>query len=192
MTIKTGHIVSIAFAFTFAAGFATVLGGCVIFSKRFVHLANPASLAIALAISVGVMFFISFVEIFGESVQLFTEGIQKKYPTLSHKTAHGHGWLLATTCFVGVIIVIYIVDAIVHKISPDVHVGEESLENLAVKEQLNIMEGHMMLAETKGAEYKIAEATKEIAVESTNNEQLENEGEVVYVYHSFMLLGVKI
>lgn len=168
MTIKTGHSVSVAFALTFAAGFATVLGGCVIFSKRLVHLANPASLAIALSISAGVMLFISFVEIFGESVQLFTEGIQKKYPTLSHKTAHGHGWLLATTCFAGGITVIYIIDAIVHKISPDVHAGEESLENLAVEEQLNIMEGHVMPAETKAAEYKMAEVTKETTAEKNN------------------------
>ncbi|TYZ64688.1 hypothetical protein PybrP1_011040 [[Pythium] brassicae (nom. inval.)] len=54
MAIQTGHRVGVAFALTFAAGFATVVGNCIAFNKRLMHLANPASLAIALALSAGI------------------------------------------------------------------------------------------------------------------------------------------
>ncbi|DBA04662.1 TPA: hypothetical protein N0F65_012245 [Lagenidium giganteum] len=101
----------------------------VIFSKRLVYLANPISLAVALSMSSGVMMFISLVEIFGESVHLFTEGV--KTEGMSDETADGHGWLLATACFGAGIALIYFIDFIVHKISPEVEATEiENLENL--------------------------------------------------------------
>ncbi|KAG6612652.1 Zinc (Zn2)-Iron (Fe2) Permease (ZIP) Family [Phytophthora cinnamomi] len=124
--VQTGHAVGVAFALNVAAGFATVLGGMVVFNKHLVHLANPLSLAIALSISAGVMLFISLVEIFGESVHLLTEGL--KTEDMSEETATGHGWLGATACFAAGIVLIYLIDVIVHKISPEHEMTE--IDNL--------------------------------------------------------------
>jgi ZIP family zinc transporter len=127
--VQTGHEVGVAFALNIAAGFATVLGGMVIFNKHLVHLANPLSLAVALSISAGVMMFISLVEIFGESVHLLSEGL--KSDDMTEETATGHGWLAATACFAAGIGLIYLIDVIVHKISPEHEITEiDNLEDV--------------------------------------------------------------
>lgn len=127
--VQTGHEVVVAFSLNIAAGFATVLGGLVIFHKRLVHLANPLSLAIALSVSAGVMMFISLVEIFTESVHAFKLGI--KTENLSDETAAGHGWLAATACSILGISLIYVIDAIVSRISPAHEATElDNLEHL--------------------------------------------------------------
>lgn len=134
--VNTGSDVGTAFALNIAAGFATVLGGCVVFNKHLVHLANPLSLAIALSLSAGVMIFISLVEIFNESVHLLTEGI--KTEDMTEETALGHGWLGATACFGFGIMLIYLIDILVHKISPDHDATEvENLENLRESYDIN-------------------------------------------------------
>lgn len=115
--VQTGHDVAVAFALNIVAGFATVLGGMVIFSKHLVYLANQISLAIALSISAGVMLFISLVEIFNESVKLLKEGI--KTEAMAEDTATGHGWVIATACFGVGIILIYLIDVLMRKISPE-------------------------------------------------------------------------
>lgn len=126
--VQTGNEVAVAFALNFAAGFATVLGGMVVFNKRLVHLANPASLAIALSISSGVMLFISFVEIFGESVHLLTSGMPDG---MDVDTANGNGWLAATACFLTGILLIYVIDFFIHKFAPETDATEiEHLEHL--------------------------------------------------------------
>ncbi|KAF1788066.1 hypothetical protein GQ600_8255 [Phytophthora cactorum] len=124
--IQTGHAVAVAFALNIATGAATILGGMVIFSKRLVYLANPLSLAVALSISSGVMMFISLVEIFGESVNLLTEGLHTE--DMTEETATGHGWLAATACFAVGIALIYAIDVVVHKLSPEHEMTE--IENL--------------------------------------------------------------
>eukprot|EP00644_Phytophthora_capsici_P000932 jgi/Phyca11/19014/fgenesh1_pg.PHYCAscaffold_43_\ len=101
----------------------------VVFHKSLVHLANPLSLAVALSISAGVMLFISLVEIYGESVHLLTEGL--KTDDMSEETATGHGWLGATACFAAGILLIYGIDIIVHKISPEHEMTEiDNLEGI--------------------------------------------------------------
>ncbi|KAG7377483.1 Zinc transporter [Phytophthora pseudosyringae] len=137
--VQTGHAVAVAFALNIAAGAATILGGMVVFSKRLVYLANPVSLAVALSISSGVMLFISLVEIFGESVHLLTEGLRTE--DMSEETATGHGWLSATACFALGIILIYVIDSIVHKISPEHEMTE--IENLQdVRESMQQFESN--------------------------------------------------
>ncbi|RLN20323.1 hypothetical protein BBO99_00001496 [Phytophthora kernoviae] len=127
--VQSGHVVGVAFALNIAAGFATVLGGMIIFNKNLVHLANPLSLAVALSISAGVMIFISLVEIFGESVHLLTEGFTSD--DVSEETAQGHGWLSATACFAAGIALIYAIDAVVHKIAPEHDLTEiDNLEGI--------------------------------------------------------------
>ncbi|TDH67968.1 hypothetical protein CCR75_005412 [Bremia lactucae] len=137
--VKIGHEVSIAFALNIAAGAATILGGMVVFSKRLVYLANPQSLAIALSLSSGVMIFISLVQILNESVTLLTEGIRTK--DMAEKTANGHGWLGATGCFAIGIALIYLIDWVVHKISPEHEMTE--IENLHdLRESMCEFESH--------------------------------------------------
>ncbi|KAF1316969.1 Zinc-iron permease, partial [Globisporangium splendens] len=140
---QTRYEVGVAFMLTFAAGFATVLGGTVIFNKRLVHLANPASLSIALSISAGVMLFISLVEIFGEAVQLLAEGIRSE--DMSDETASGHGWLIATACFGIGIALIYLIDLVVHGFAPDTAITEwGTLEN--IRESFDHNEARMIEA----------------------------------------------
>ncbi|RMX67486.1 hypothetical protein DD238_001289 [Peronospora effusa] len=135
--VQTGHDVSVAFALNIAAGAATILGGMVVLNKRLVYLASPVSLAVALSVSSGVMMFISLVEIFGHAVQLLTKGIQTE--DITKETATGHGWLAATGCFGIGILLIYVIDMIVHKISPEHEMTE--LENLeSIRESMQYFE----------------------------------------------------
>ncbi|KAG2790732.1 hypothetical protein JG687_00017933 [Phytophthora cactorum] len=143
--IQTGHAVAVAFALNIATGAATILGGMVIFSKRLVYLANPLSLAVALSISSGVMMFISLVEIFGESVNLLTEGLHTE--DMTEETATGHGWLAATACFAVGIALIYAIDVVVHKLSPEHEMTE--IENLGdIRESMEQCESEKMNVKT--------------------------------------------
>ncbi|ETP02171.1 hypothetical protein F441_20728, partial [Phytophthora nicotianae CJ01A1] len=143
--IQTGHAVAVAFALNIAAGAATILGGMVIFSKRLVYLANPLSLAVALSVSSGVMMFISLVEIFSESVNLLKEGLYTE--DMTEETATGHGWLAATACFAVGIALIYIIDVVVHKLSPEHEITE--IENLGdVRESMDQFESEKKSAKT--------------------------------------------
>ncbi|CAI5743397.1 unnamed protein product [Peronospora destructor] len=135
--VQTGHDVNVAFALNIAAGAATILGGMVVLNKRLVYLASPVSLAVGLSVSSGVMMFISLVEIFGHAVQLLTQGIQTE--DITKETATGHGWLATTCCFGLGIILIYAIDMIVHKISPEHEMTE--LENLeSIRESMHYFE----------------------------------------------------
>ncbi|CAH0478371.1 unnamed protein product [Peronospora belbahrii] len=139
--IQTGHDVGIAFALNIAAGAATVLGGMVIFSKRLVYLANPVSLAVALSVSSGVMMFISLAELFGKAVHSLTQGIRTE--DMSDEKATGHGWLAAICCFAFGIGLLYVIDMVVHKISPEHEMTE--IENLkGVRESMQQFESYKM------------------------------------------------
>ncbi|KAF4033501.1 ZIP Zinc transporter [Phytophthora infestans] len=141
--VQTGHAVAVAFALNIAAGAATILGGMVIFSKRLVYLANSLSLAVALSISSGVMMFISLVEIFGESVNLLTEGLHTE--DMTEETATGHAWLVATGCFAVGIALIYAIDVAVHKLSPEHEITE--IENLGeVRESMDQFESEKKMS----------------------------------------------
>ncbi|RHY65235.1 hypothetical protein DYB34_009538 [Aphanomyces astaci] len=120
--VATGHHVAMAFALNIAAGLATCIGGSVVFSKSLVHLASPKSLSVALSLSAGVMLFISLVEIYGKSVEGFTVSLGKDNANGKHEcdqTCQGNSWLAGTACFVTGFCIIYVMDWIVHKISPD-------------------------------------------------------------------------
>ena len=80
--------VGLALALTFAAGAATAVGACVVFVPRLVKLASRRTLAAALALSAGVMTYVSFVEIMSLSLQKFqttgySEQLAYAYATLS-------------------------------------------------------------------------------------------------------------
>lgn len=131
MGLRTGNDVAIAFLLTIAAGFATCIGGLVIYSKRLVYLANPVSLAMALSTSCGVMLFISLVEIFNESVENFEDAFLNDSKAEKLNSAEkGHALLFTTLLFITGAALIYILDHIVHKIVPDHELKVEDLKDI--------------------------------------------------------------
>ncbi|UJR19618.1 hypothetical protein I4U23_022752 [Adineta vaga] len=115
-----------AFALTTAAGLATCIGGLVPFHRKLISLANPSRIGIALALSAGVMIFISLAEIFGKSVEGFEKGFSNDTGTACDQTidrekynCKGKSKSLATLCFLFGASLIFLLDFIVHKISPD-------------------------------------------------------------------------
>ena len=127
---------AVAIGLSTMAGLSTCIGGLIIFNKRLVRLANPTFLGTALGMSAGVMIFISLVQIFHESIEKFQNGLatsatinltngtlEQETDTGSFHWRKGHGWLLASLCFIGGTVIIYVMDFIVHKIS--LHAGHE-------------------------------------------------------------------
>lgn len=79
------------------AGLCTTIGGaCVFFVSNFQRL----PLAVCMAVSSGVMVYVSFVEIFTESVQSLNTGLNQRWSTLEEdKLTKGYASLFATVCF---------------------------------------------------------------------------------------------
>ncbi|OQR93975.1 Zinc (Zn2)-Iron (Fe2) Permease (ZIP) Family [Achlya hypogyna] len=136
--------VGIAFALTFAAAFATCIGGLVIFSASMVKMANPKNLSIALALAGGVMVFISLVEIFNESVEQFKAGNADDNGTCD-TTCEGNAWVFTNIAFAIGAVIIFLLDAIVHRLSPDLK-DEVDAADLARLERAVAAEGHMALS----------------------------------------------
>ena len=65
--------VLVGFLLVIGAGFSTLIGAGVVFFKSFVQIQNEYILSNALAISTGVMLYVSFVEIFVKSTDVFQE-----------------------------------------------------------------------------------------------------------------------
>ena len=78
--IETGPEVGFAFGLSFAAGLATCLGGSILFFRCLLSVTKPASLGVSLAVSAGVMVFISLSEVFNLSVQYFQDGFSVSTP----------------------------------------------------------------------------------------------------------------
>ena len=60
-----------ALGLVFLSGGATAIGAAVVYIPSLVNLANAKTLAISLGLSAGVMLFVSFIEIFGQSQHSF-------------------------------------------------------------------------------------------------------------------------
>ncbi|KDO33280.1 hypothetical protein SPRG_02090 [Saprolegnia parasitica CBS 223.65] len=134
--------VGIAFALTWAAAFATCLGGLVIFSASMVKMASAKNLSIALALAGGVMVFISLVEIFNESVEQFKAGNADEAGECD-PTCEGNAWVYTNICFAIGAGIIYLLDAIVHRLSPDLK-DEVDVADLSRLEQ--VVDGHVPLS----------------------------------------------
>ena len=145
--VQTGSTVGLAFALSIGAGLATCIGGFVIFFKRLVHLACPKTLSVSLSLSAGVMIFISLVEIFGKSVISYEKGFgiplkkdpfgcgdlgfifvnatsNNTYPHCANNCDNmcvGHSWLAATGTFILGVVITFILDFIVGRLSPEAH-----------------------------------------------------------------------
>ena len=67
--------VGLAFVAVIAAGLSTSVGAAIVFFPKLVKLASQRVLASSLAISAGVMTYVSFVEIFQKAIGGFEEGL---------------------------------------------------------------------------------------------------------------------
>ncbi|RLN60163.1 hypothetical protein BBJ28_00012164 [Nothophytophthora sp. Chile5] len=118
-----GLYIATAFQLNAAAALATVLGGLVICSSRTLRLATPMALATTLSVSGGVTIFLSLVLLFGFSVMEFVSSFQTELD--DYDTVIGRSWLASTVCLGIGIVIVYIVDFIVNKLTPGV--GSDSV-----------------------------------------------------------------
>ncbi|KAL4172519.1 hypothetical protein KRP22_007683 [Phytophthora ramorum] len=103
------------------AALATVLGGCVIFSNKLLHLASPMFMAVLLSVSGGITIFQALVVLFANSFKEFTDAFalnDSASGSTDEDNDQGNAWLAATGCFGGGILVSYLVDFIVQKLTP--------------------------------------------------------------------------
>ena len=96
--------VGLGFLLVTGAGMSTALGAACVFSERLVQLASKRVLAAALALSAGVMLYVSFVEIFVKAQGAFTDAGQ----------GESDAYLSATLCFFAGCVLMVILDRIVH------------------------------------------------------------------------------
>ncbi|RLN21607.1 hypothetical protein BBJ28_00020147 [Nothophytophthora sp. Chile5] len=113
-----GLYIATAFKLNAAAALATVLGGLVICSNRTLRMATPMALATTLSVSGGVTIFLSLVLLFGFSVMEFVSSFQTEFD--DYDTVIGQSWLASTVCLGVGIVIVYIVDFIVDKLTPSV------------------------------------------------------------------------
>ncbi|RLN37349.1 hypothetical protein BBJ28_00020520 [Nothophytophthora sp. Chile5] len=101
------------------AALATVLGGMVVFSSKLLRAASPFALALALGTSGGVTLFIALVPLFSNSVKEFGDAFTSDDGgSSSSDDVSGDAWLATTAAFGGGILVSYLIDFIVHKLTP--------------------------------------------------------------------------
>jgi ZIP family zinc transporter len=108
--------IALAFVVVIIAGASTAIGAAVVFFPKMVKLASRRVLASALAISAGVMTYVSFVEIFVKSVDAFNEELETSYPDDEDKRV-GMANLYATLSFFAGVALNAIIDFTVRKLS---------------------------------------------------------------------------
>ncbi|CAH0516673.1 unnamed protein product [Peronospora belbahrii] len=103
------------------AATATIVGGCVIFSNKLLQLTSPTFMALLLSLSGGIILFQVLVVLFAHSFKKFYDaftdddsGSNSSKDDVSQDSA----WLAATARFVGGILMSYLVDIIVQKLTP--------------------------------------------------------------------------
>ncbi|KAI9004134.1 Zinc/iron permease [Gaertneriomyces semiglobifer] len=105
MSDSVGNV-GLAFGICIGAGLATAVGSCLPFV---VNKANPVYLSVSLAVSAGVMIYVSFMEIFTKSLDAFSEALADR-PRLAYP--------MATVCLFGGMGLCAILDLIVHRLNP--------------------------------------------------------------------------
>ena len=96
--------VGLGFLLVTGAGMSTALGAACVFSERLVQLASKRVLAAALALSAGVMLYVSFVEILVKAQGAFADAGQ----------GESDAYLSATLCFFAGCVLMMILDKVVH------------------------------------------------------------------------------
>lgn len=112
-------VVSTTLGINAAAGICTVLGGMVIFSNKMLQLANPQAMAILLSISAGITLFQCFVILWAQAIQEFTTAFTSDNSADDETDEiDGDAWVSATGCMVGGILFGYLIDWVVHRLTP--------------------------------------------------------------------------
>ncbi|RLN36875.1 hypothetical protein BBJ28_00003540 [Nothophytophthora sp. Chile5] len=147
------------------AALATVLGGMVIFSNKLLQLANPMTMAVLLSISGGVTIFQALVVLFGSSFKEFTDAFALENNE-SDDDEVGNAWLAATGSFGTGIVISYIVDFIVKKLTPGQNpngTARMQAERLSFEEGTMEIKPPVELVQNHGSDVfiKMDEAAKE-------------------------------
>mmetsp|Transcript_23405 Transcript_23405/g.28869 ORF Transcript_23405/g.28869 Transcript_23405/m.28869 type:complete len:416 (-) Transcript_23405:560-1807(-) len=106
--------VALAFGLVAASGLSTTFGAAMVFSDRLFHVANNSVLGAALGFSGGVMLYVSFVEIFQKSVTDFEKCDCLWDGADENESA---AYVMATICFFCGVVIMYVLNFVVHKIS---------------------------------------------------------------------------
>jgi len=100
---------ALAFLLVVAAGASTCIGAAAVYQPTFIKLANKTTLASSLGLSAGVMLYVSFIEIFGKSVDAFeSSGLNSS-----------DSYLFATLCFFVGFVLMNLMNMLVHILDPD-------------------------------------------------------------------------
>ena len=169
-----------AFALNICAGLSTCIGGLLIYFKRFVYLANPTCLGVSLGMSAGVMIFISLVEIFHESINNFKEGISgSKKDEDCNEICQGNAWLFSSLCFLGGSLLVYLLDFIVHRLSPQSETKTDIIiQELSVLQNShrNVNESHPEEQQTEIPLSQLSEKEQKIKLTTDAKTQLNRTG----------------
>ncbi|CAI5729671.1 unnamed protein product [Peronospora destructor] len=109
---------TLAFGLNAVAALSTVLGGCVIFSNKLLQLASPVSMAVLLSVSGGIILFQALVVLFAISFKEFNDVFSDNDNESGSKDEKGNAWLAVSGCFGGGIIISYLFDLFVQKLTP--------------------------------------------------------------------------
>ncbi|OQR93637.1 Zinc (Zn2)-Iron (Fe2) Permease (ZIP) Family [Achlya hypogyna] len=151
----TKSVIWTAIGMSFVGGMATTLSVLVISIPQLNFLGGDRALAMTFALSAGVMIFISFVDLFTESITSFKQawavgGSTDVDPELIENglappgtvapvcdpTCIGYSWLATTGCFYGGIVVIILLEILVHKVF-DYHTSDlETLGDCKIDDDL--------------------------------------------------------
>ncbi|OQS00795.1 Zinc (Zn2)-Iron (Fe2) Permease (ZIP) Family [Thraustotheca clavata] len=130
----TNTVIWTAIGMSIIGGFATTLSVLVISIPSLNFLAGDKALAMTFSVSAGVMLFISFVDLFTESItsyrnawavggsgvdpELVEQGLAPPgtVAAVCDPTCVGYAWLATTACFYGGMLVIMAVELIVHRV----------------------------------------------------------------------------
>ncbi|EEY61751.1 Zinc (Zn2)-Iron (Fe2) Permease (ZIP) Family [Phytophthora infestans T30-4] len=151
------------------AALATVLGGCVIFSNKLLQLASPMFMAVLLSVSAGITIFQALVVLFANSFKEFNDAFSlddNESNSSKDDEDQGNAWLAATGCFGGGILVSYIVDFIVQKLTPGQNMNGTARmqpERLSFEEGTFEVKPPVELVQNQGSDVfiKMDEAAKE-------------------------------
>lgn len=125
----------VAFALVIGAGLATALGACVVFFPSLVKLASRRVLASGLALSAGVMTYVSFGEISVKSLDSFVEaGFDE-----------AKSYIYATLCFFGGIVTMGILDIVVKLLTGELHSHGPDVYSETTPKKKRIMKSIIMV-----------------------------------------------
>jgi len=152
----------IAVALVFAAAFSTVLGAAIVFERRLVKLASKPVLAAGLGFSSGVMVYVSFIEIFTESLEHFR----------ASGRSEDDSYFCATLCLFGGMVLLRLIEVLIHMIDP----AHDTLSDSGV---LDRAREFSMEVQDSSSSKQAATGASAIAAASVGNQQAKADLRVV-------------